>query len=94
MKKILSIISLLLLVILLAACSELPYAPEVEQEVETPNHLEMFTYDDIDYSQTEVLVRTTPDYELNSMLAKQGSEVLQEWDQIDWKVVSVPAGKD
>lgn len=98
MKKTLSIVSLLLLVTLFAGCSLLPSVQstqtKIEQKVETPAITEVFNYDGADYIQNEVLVRTAPNFDLNALLAKQGSEILNEWSEINWSLVSVPADKD
>lgn len=96
-KKTLSIVSLLLLVTLFAGCSLLPSVQttqsKIEQKVETPTATEVFNYGGADYTEDEVMVRTAPGFDLTTLLAKQGSEVVEEWPEINWSAVSVPAGK-
>ncbi len=91
MKKYLALLSVLMVAALFTGCSFL--SNTVEKEVTTPVTDNLFNYDNVDTADDEVLVRATSLGSLDKMLAKEGSEVLQQWPEIGWALVSVPAGE-
>lgn len=52
-------------------------------------------YDNVPHNASRVLVRIDADYRayLDTYLAKTGSYILDEWSEIGWVMVSVPAGE-
>ena len=92
MKKLLTVLSLVLVVALFAGCSFLPSFTAVKK-VNNPQAVDLFNYDGVKYQDDQVLVRVSSNVNVEKLMQAQGSKVLQEWKQIGWAAVSVPQGE-
>lgn len=92
MKKILSLLWILMVATIFAGCSLVPTASPVEQQVQPPKVANLFNFDGLEYKEGEVLVKTlTPSALLN--VTKAGSTLLKEWPELGWALISVPANE-
>lgn len=94
MKKLLAILSVLIVTALFTGCSLLPTVTPVQTRVTEMPVEKVFQYEGLDYTNGEVLVRVQSPVHLARILDNEGSQVLKEWNQIGWALVSVPEDQE
>ena len=95
MKNKLSLLLVLVLVGVLAGCSlfqddSLPTNNDVVRSIDQPHEI---SYEGLDFSQDEILVRATSFAALEEIILGFDSHILQTFDPVGWALVTVPAGK-
>lgn len=89
MRKSIQLLSVLVLVMLMSACTGIPLGSGGQIGQEKPlSAWELFDYSALDYNPGEVLVKTTDFAELEAFAQEHGGAVLQTWPEIRWALVS------
>ncbi|MEJ6949758.1 S8 family serine peptidase [Natronospora cellulosivora (SeqCode)] len=92
MKNIVLLTFMIVIIFILAACSNMPGYQVIGENVELVPVHEMFDYSLTDNVSDEVLIKSN--HSLEELLDREGSYIIDEWPELDWTLVRVPEKQD